>query len=218
MSPNRNHSEHTADTRCRYLCRSKEGPDRCSPESWLVLTVAAAFLLLGVAGSPLAWVLLHHRRSRSEQLMELRWRKLADQVRALDNRLTQHEAIKPADAGMRQPRSEPIRREGETPSGRDPRHEPALIAVPNLEGRTQRSRCHCQRTQGTLCRDLGTGGYRSHARGDRPGHRTTRRPDRADPRPEASDRRDQDYFSPCTTCLRTAITARPIEECGAPTQ
>ena len=54
------------------------------PESWLVLTVAAAFLLLGIAGSPLAWALLHHRRSRSEQLMEQRWRKLADQVRALE--------------------------------------------------------------------------------------------------------------------------------------
>ena len=40
------------------------------PESWLVVTVAAAFLLLGIAGSPLAWVVLHHRRSRSEQRME----------------------------------------------------------------------------------------------------------------------------------------------------
>ena len=36
------------------------------PESWLVLTVASAFLLLGIAGSPLAWVVLHHRRSSLE--------------------------------------------------------------------------------------------------------------------------------------------------------
>ena len=34
-------------------------------ETWFVLTVAAAFLLLGIAGSPLAWVALHHRKSQS---------------------------------------------------------------------------------------------------------------------------------------------------------
>ena len=36
------------------------------PESWLVLTVAGAFLLLGIAGSPLAWALFHLRRSQFE--------------------------------------------------------------------------------------------------------------------------------------------------------
>jgi hypothetical protein len=103
------------------------------PESWLVVTVAAAFLLLGIAGSPLAWVLLHHRRSRSEQLMELRWRKLVDQVRALENRLTQHEAIKPVDPGMRSViRSDLAGGRGSVRTAST--HEPALIAVPNLEG------------------------------------------------------------------------------------
>ena len=39
-------------------------------ETWFVLSVAAAFLLLGIAGSPLAWVALHHRKSQLENLME----------------------------------------------------------------------------------------------------------------------------------------------------
>ena len=104
-----------------------------SPESWLVVTVAAAFLLLGIAGSPLAWALHHHRRSQSEQLMDLRWRKLADQVRALESRQTQHESIKPVDSGMRN------FNRADSPGGRgmmrtDSIHEPALIAIPNLEG------------------------------------------------------------------------------------
>jgi hypothetical protein len=103
-----------------------------SPESWLVVTVAAAFLLLGIAGSPLAWVLHHHRRSQSEQLMEFRWRQLADQVRALESRQTQFEPIKPVDSGMRS-----LNR-ADSPGGRgvirtDSTHEPALIAIPNLE-------------------------------------------------------------------------------------
>jgi hypothetical protein len=104
-----------------------------TPELWLVVTVAAAFLLLGVAGSPLAWALLHQRRSRSEQLMEERWRKLADQVRALENRQAAYESIRPGNSEMQSlKRSDP-------PGGRgsvraDRAHDPALIAVPNLEG------------------------------------------------------------------------------------
>ena len=43
-----------------------------SIESWFVLTVAAAFLLLGIAGSPLAWVALHHRKSQLEKMMDER--------------------------------------------------------------------------------------------------------------------------------------------------
>jgi hypothetical protein len=103
------------------------------PESWLVLTVAAAFLLLGIAGSPLALALLHQRRSRSEQLMERKWRELADQVRALENRQTQYESINLDSPGMRSfTRADSPERRG---SGRaDCTYEPALIAVPNLEG------------------------------------------------------------------------------------
>jgi hypothetical protein len=103
------------------------------PESWLVVTVAAAFLLLGIAGSPLAWALLHQRRSRWEQLVEQRWRALAGQVRALENRLTQHESIKPVDPSMRSlTRDDSPGRLGSVRA--DCSHEPALIAVPNLEG------------------------------------------------------------------------------------
>ena len=41
-------------------------------ETWLVVAVAAAFLLLGIAASPLAWVALLHRRSRAERENERR--------------------------------------------------------------------------------------------------------------------------------------------------
>ena len=131
------------------------------PESWLVLTVAAAFLLLGIAGSPLAWCLLLHRRSRMEQLMETRWQQLADQVHALDERLTHQVAINPAGLGITNlvradlPAGRgPVRATdtvgrthggvvppapGTAPAGQlfvraDSAHEPPLIAVPNLEG------------------------------------------------------------------------------------
>jgi hypothetical protein len=71
------------------------------PESWIVLTVAAAFLLLGVAGSPLAWAIVYHRRLRFEELMERRWRKVADELRTLEDRLTRIDSINPA--GMKPP-------------------------------------------------------------------------------------------------------------------
>ena len=45
-------------------------------ETWFVLSVAAAFLLLGIAVSPLAWVALLHRKSRLETLFEKRWSEL----------------------------------------------------------------------------------------------------------------------------------------------
>ena len=104
-----------------------------SPESWLVVGVAAGFLLLGIACSPLAWVLLHHRGSRLEQLMESRWRKLADQMRALENWQNEHESVKPVASETRS-----LNR-ASSPGGRGSiraewAHEPALIAIPNLEG------------------------------------------------------------------------------------
>jgi hypothetical protein len=58
-----------------------------SIETWFVLTVAAAFLLLGIAGSPLAWVALHHRKSQLEKLMEKRWDELTAELRRLEGRL-----------------------------------------------------------------------------------------------------------------------------------
>jgi hypothetical protein len=62
-----------------------------TPESWFVLTVAAAFLLLGIAGSPLAWVAMHHRKTRLEHLMETRCNLLASELRRLEGRLAQAE-------------------------------------------------------------------------------------------------------------------------------
>jgi hypothetical protein len=58
-----------------------------SLETWFVLTVAGAFLLLGIAGSPLAWVALHHRKSNLENLMEKRWNELTAELRRLEARL-----------------------------------------------------------------------------------------------------------------------------------
>ncbi len=71
-------------------------------ESWFVLTVAAAFLLLGIAGSPLAWVAMHHRKSRLEQLVETRWKELASEMRRLDDRLAQAEEAGRLATGKRE--------------------------------------------------------------------------------------------------------------------
>jgi len=120
-----------------------------TPESWFVVTVASAFLLLGIACSPLAWVALHHRRSRSEQHIEGRWNELAGQVRSLEARLAQSEAFRQAHAGNGEStlsHAIPSRRPGTSrplngawrehtlgPVADDPL-EPALIAVPSLAG------------------------------------------------------------------------------------
>ena len=103
------------------------------PESWLVVTVAAAFLLLGIAGSPLAWALLHQQRSRSEQLMEKDLRKLAEQLRVLENRQAQYESTRPHSPGTRSlARADSPGMRGSVRANGT--HESALITVPNLEG------------------------------------------------------------------------------------
>jgi hypothetical protein len=66
-----------------------------TPETWTVMLAAAAFLLLGIAASPLAWVALKHRRSRFEQHMERRWRETVDRIRALEARVAQSDASFP---------------------------------------------------------------------------------------------------------------------------
>jgi hypothetical protein len=71
-----------------------------SIESWFVLTVAAAFLLLGIAGSPLAWVALHHRKSQLEKLMEERWSELTAELRRLEVRLAMAEGAGHSTNGM----------------------------------------------------------------------------------------------------------------------
>jgi hypothetical protein len=129
-------------------------------ESWLVLTVAAAFLLLGVAGSPLAWAFLSQRRSRFEQLMERTSRNLSHDLHALSERLTELESksatrSKPSDltrtsavggqslartadgferAEGAMARPAPYSLSGGRGAVRNATaHEPTLIAVPNLE-------------------------------------------------------------------------------------
>jgi hypothetical protein len=58
-------------------------------ETWSIILVAAAFLLLGIAISPLAWVALVHRRSRFEQQAERQWQAITERVGALEGRLEQ---------------------------------------------------------------------------------------------------------------------------------
>jgi hypothetical protein len=69
-----------------------------TPETWSVLLAAAAFLLLGIAISPLAWVALLHRRSRFERELELRWRENKLRLSALESRLEDIEGASVARA------------------------------------------------------------------------------------------------------------------------
>jgi hypothetical protein len=118
-----------------------------APESGTVLAVAAAFLLLGIALSPLAWVAILNRRSRSERLHDRRFAELEARSRALDERMAGCESsLLALQSGSQRRRMQathprPIRAtatrgwfrpdDGETAPDAIP-HEPALIAVPNL--------------------------------------------------------------------------------------
>jgi hypothetical protein len=120
-------------------------------ESWLVVTIAAAFFLLGIAASPLAWMALVQRRSRSEGLIERRFSELAGELSTLQVRLNRCEAAcqklgeappEPVPARQtRQPRRLQSAR-GVRPgpvevlpgAGTD---EPPLIAVPSLAAPSQ---------------------------------------------------------------------------------
>ena len=123
-----------------------------SPESWLVVTVAAAFLLLGIAASPLAWVAILQRRSRSERQIEQRFAELTRRLHKLQLRLERSESswttrtgpakAKPAISA----RDWPITASA-PPAGSGPGRgaispaatgdEPPLITVPNLASTSQ---------------------------------------------------------------------------------
>ena len=118
-----------------------------SIESWFVLTVAAAFLLLGIAGSPLAWVALHHRKSQLEKLMEERWNELTAELRQLECRLALAEGAAQSAKGKRElvssenganGRGHPNRpflsswRRGAEPRALPQEDDSSLISVPNL--------------------------------------------------------------------------------------
>jgi hypothetical protein len=118
-----------------------------SIETWFVLTVAAAFLLLGVAGSPLAWIALHHRKSQLEKLMEERWNELTSELRRLEGRLALAEGAGQSASGKREfgshengtnGRSLPTRpflsnwRRSAEPRALPQEDDTSLISVPNL--------------------------------------------------------------------------------------
>jgi hypothetical protein len=120
-----------------------------TPESWSVVTVAAAFLLVGIACSPLAWVALHNQRSRTHEHIERRLLELVVQVGSLEARLGQSDGFKQARTGNGEPApsramgswrsaaSQPsngARRENTPATATDSPLEPALIAVPILAG------------------------------------------------------------------------------------
>jgi hypothetical protein len=119
-----------------------------APESWLIVTVAAAFLLLGIAVSPLAWVALMHRRSRMERQTDRRFLELSAQLRALQDRLERCESsfqgLPRGSADLAHPSVPRLRsvratatlgrlapERVEVASGVS-QHEPRLIAIPNL--------------------------------------------------------------------------------------
>jgi hypothetical protein len=116
-----------------------------TPETWTVMVVAAAFLLLGIAISPLGWIALRHQRFRFEQQLTLRLQEAVDQLRSLEDRLGQmdnagtgrqigtgegagnkksHQPHWPGAAERRRKRAEV--------SHADSAYAPTLIAVPSL--------------------------------------------------------------------------------------
>ena len=116
-------------------------------ESWFVLTVAAASLLLGIVCPLVAWLAFKHRQARLERCVERRFVELTHQLQALEARLERFEDIGKTPSGegdsVRSQKSGP-RSSGPswpttgTQQRRDPAAtrveggEPPLIAVPNL--------------------------------------------------------------------------------------
>ena len=127
-------------------------------ETWLVIAVGAAFLLLGVAVSPLGWVALLQRRGRADRDRERLFDELSGQIRALKARLERCEdALQPrrepagslerfAPPGSRAPRPPaPIGKGAPGRRGGPPAVdivEPRLIAVPDLSAAHDRQAMH----------------------------------------------------------------------------
>jgi hypothetical protein len=127
-------------------------------ETWLVVAVGAGFLLLGIAASPLGWVTLLHRRSRTEREGQQRFSELSEQIQALRSRLERCEsslrAVREEDAAARLLPAAGA--SGSTPGGPIARrragrlsdaaldgiNEPRLIAVPKLSAAPDRQAMH----------------------------------------------------------------------------
>lgn len=114
-------------------------------ETWSVVLVAAAFLLVGIALSPLGWIALRHRRSRFEQQIARRVAEAADRLRLLEARLQEIDTNgggKPARAkrtgddmvphGPHWPRATGERLRRGDANHAEPASAPTLIAVPSL--------------------------------------------------------------------------------------
>jgi uncharacterized membrane protein len=127
-------------------------------ETWLVVAVAAGFLLLGIAASPLGWVAILHRRTRSDRESERSMRELRAQLRSLQGRLERCEAAMQArreeggavelfaSKGLRAARGpgRAVRPADGRVAGAalDGLAEPKLIAVPNLSAAHDRQAMH----------------------------------------------------------------------------
>lgn len=116
-------------------------------ETWLVVSVGAGFLLMGIAASPLAWVALLHRRNRAESEAEKVAEDLAEQLRALQSRVDRCEkslrGLHEAESTSGSPRpAGPIawRKSARVESlTREDLAEPRLIAVPKLPASADRA-------------------------------------------------------------------------------
>jgi hypothetical protein len=127
-------------------------------ETWLVVSVGAGFLLLGIAASPLGWVALLHRRANADREEERRSRELGDQLRALRTRVERCEStlralreevvaseLLPSAGSPTAFPSGPIarRRSGRHPvPAMDGIGEPKLITVPKLPAAQDRQAMH----------------------------------------------------------------------------
>jgi hypothetical protein len=126
-------------------------------ETWLVVAVAAGFLLMGIAASPLGWVAILHRRTRADRESERAGQDLRAQLRGLRIRLERCEAAladraegrdaeHQGSAGLRSSRgpSRSAARAGGRVGVRtlDRPGEPRLIAVPNLAAAQDRQAMH----------------------------------------------------------------------------
>ncbi len=116
-----------------------------TPETWTVMLVAAAFLLIGIAVSPLAWVALQERRSRFEQQIARRLVAAADRIRLLEGRMEQIETtatVKPprekhagdsvVPQGPHWSRTLDVRPKRALATHADSVSAPTLISVPSL--------------------------------------------------------------------------------------
>lgn len=71
-----------------------------APETWIVLSMAAGFLLLGIAVSPLAWVALSYLRTRADRETDQCFLEMDERVRTLRDRL---QALETALAAQERP-------------------------------------------------------------------------------------------------------------------